>query len=414
MDFPVTANTRLKTVAQFKQLPIKVNQGQIVHLGDIANVKLGGATNSTSAMYINGQPGVMLQLYSQDSASEIDVANKVKHALVQIRQQLPEGMKITVFFNNSSFLKQAIHEVYLTILMAIACVLIAVFLFLGSFRAILIPIATIPICLIGSFAIMYALDYSINVITLLALVLSIGLVVDDAIVMLENIYRHIESGLDSMAAAFKGSKQIAFAVIGMTASIVAVYLPVGLLHGRIATIFREFAFTLAGAVLVSGFVALTLSPMMCSRLLSSTTLQTGFANWLENFFEKLAKAYQTALKFILTKRLTVVIIVILLAAGGGFIFKSLPEQFMPSEDMGFFISVLNAPTGSSFSYLKNQANTVNNLLQQQPAIQSTATILSDQAGSFNAVFSVLKPYQDRDVSAQALAQQLTQTGAAFI
>jgi hydrophobe/amphiphile efflux-1 (HAE1) family protein len=407
MDFPVTTDTLLKSAKQFSNIVISDHDGQIIRIGDVAKVKFGPSSNSQSQMLINGKPGIMLALSSQADASPISVSNKLHPVIARIKHELPAQMKLSVFYDQAVSLKQAVHEVYATIGLSILCVTIAIFIFLGTFRAVFIPIITVPVCLIGAFALMYFLGFTLNVITLLALVLSIGLVVDDAIIMLENIHRHMEKGLSSLEAAFKGSRQIAFAVIGMTICLVAVYAPVSLLHGRIATIFKSFAFTLAGAVLISGFVALTLSPMLCSKLLTRKNTDIGYSHRLNRSFAWLASHYQKLLQFALRKRLWVVGITIALAIGGGFIFSSLHEQFMPAEDIGFVVNSINPTTGASFSALKKQADTINKFVEQQPGVANSISIIDTATDGMNAVILALKPYSQRKNSAKEIAEQLS-------
>lgn len=406
LTFPVTAKTAFKNLDDFRNLVLSNTNNQVIRLKDVATVELGRASDNQSLLLFNGTPAVELDLYTDDDASPITVSKAIQPTLKLIQANLPAGMRMIPYYDNSIFIKDSIHEVYFSIAFAIVCVLIAVFLFLGNWRAISIPIATIPVCLISSFAIMFFMGFTINVITLLALVLSIGLVVDDAIVMLENIHRYLEKGMSALEAAFIGSKQIAFAVIGMTISLAAVYAPVGLLHTRIASIFSEFAYTLAGAVLISGFVALTLSPMMCSRLLREKDLHGPYVDWLEHFFENLRQRYRTSLQYCLEKRAFVAGGILLLALLGCFVFKALPSQFVPAEDMGNVVAVLNAPTGASFSYIKHQALMAEHAIAQNPNIESMGTMISDAPDSFNGIFMMLKPFSKRSQSAKAITEDL--------
>ena len=408
LTFPVTAKTAFKNLDDFRNLILNNANNQVVRLKDVATVELGRETDNQSLLLFNGTPAVEMDLYTDDDSSPITVSKAIQPTLKLIQTNLPTGMKMIPYYNNAIFIKDAIHEVYFSIFFAVVCVLIAVFLFLGNWRAISIPIATIPICLISSFAIMFFMGFTINVITLLALVLSIGLVVDDAIVMLENIHRYLEKGMSALESAFIGSKQIAFAVIGMTISLAAVYAPVGLLHTRIASIFREFAYTLAGAVLVSGFVALTLSPMMCSRLLREQDLHGSYVNWLEAFFENLRQHYRSLLQHFLEKRAFVASGTLLLALLGCLVFKTLPSQFVPPEDMGNVVAVLNAPTGASFSYIKHQALMAEHVVAQNPNIQSMGTTISDEPHSFNGIFMILKPFAQRSQSAKEITEELNE------
>ena len=407
IDYPVNADTRLKKPNQFEMLAIKSDNGHIVRLKDIAKVELGSQSSNKQLLLINGQPGVRLNLYTQSDASSIAVAKALKDVMVQIKKTLPAGMKVKTIFDISHYLKASIDEVYVALSLAIFCVVLAVFLFLGSIRSTLIPIATIPVCIISAFGIIYVLGYTVNMITLLALVLAVGLVVDDAIVMLENIHRHIENGLAPMEAAFKGSKQIAFAVIGMTISLATVYAPAGFMHGVIASIFQQFAFTLAGTVIISGFVALTLSPMMCSLLLVERKKLSRYDIWLDRFFEKLRNGYQRILTQAIRFRGIAVIILLLIAASGVFLFKGMPNTFMPPEDMDLIMAIVNTPSGANFNYIKHQESVMSHIITSNPNVKHTSALMDDAPDSFNSIFTVLKPANERKLSAQELANQFT-------
>lgn len=406
LDYPINADTNLKSVDAFKQVVITNQNNSLVRLSDIATVTMGTDSDYQELYTLDGQPGIDMSIYNTDESSPIATAKAVKIALENIQRNLPPSMKMTITWDNSVFLKYSIKEVYHTILFSILCVILAIFIFLGNWRAVFIPIATIPVCLIGSFAIMYLFGFTLNVITLLALVLSIGLVVDDAIVMLENIHRYIENGLGRVQAAFKGSRQIVFAVIGMTISLAAVYMPVGLLHGHIATIFREFAYTLAGSVLISGFVALTLSPMMCSKVLQNHSKESEFSKKIEAFLGKVSLNYQYLLAAAIKKRLWIIAITALLAISGVFFIRFLPQQFLPPEDMGYVLTVLSTPSGASFNYIQQQADLAYNAMKDNPNIQYLGTAISDEPDSFNVIFAALKPYDQRHQTAKQIAKEL--------
>jgi len=265
-EFTVLSETDVRTPQQFADIILRDSSGYLVRLGDVARVEIGPEDERTIARF-NGKSAVAMGLVKQSTANPLTLANELRVELPTITESLPRGMKVEIAYDSSIFIDRSIDAVFETILEAIVLVILVIFLFLRSFRATLIPLVTIPVSLIGAFAMMYAFGYSINTLTLLAMVLAIGLVVDDAIVMLENIHRHIENGMQPLQAAFKGSKEIGFAVVAMTLTLAAVFAPIGFSTGRTGKLFTEFALTLAGAVLVSGFVALTLSPMMSSRLL---------------------------------------------------------------------------------------------------------------------------------------------------
>jgi len=265
-EFTVLSETDLRTPEQFGEVILGDVGGYLVRLKDVARVELGAQEQRFRARF-NGQNAVPLAVVKQAVANPLDISEAIKELLPQIQQTLPEGMKIQMAFDSTIFIEKSIEEVYKTVAEAVVLVIIVIFLFLRSWRATLIPLVTIPLSLVGAFALMYAFGFTINTLTLLAMVLAIGLVVDDAIVMLENIHRHIEEGMPPFQAALQGSREIGFAIVAMTLTLVAVYVPLAFSTGRTGQLFIEFALTLAGAVLVSGFVALTLSPMMASRLL---------------------------------------------------------------------------------------------------------------------------------------------------
>ncbi len=266
-EFTVLSETDLRTPEQFDELILREVNGYLVRLSDVGHAELG-ARDERRVVRFNGRSAVALGVVKQATANPLDVSKEVRAVLPAVMEELPEGMKVEVAHDKSVFIEESIKNVYETIGEAILLVVLIIFLFLRSLKATLIPLVTIPVSLVGAFALMFAFDFTINTLTLLALVLAIGLVVDDAIVMLENIFRHVEDGVPPLEAAFRGSKEIGFAVVAMTLTLAAVYVPIGFMTGNTGRLFTEFAWTLAGAVLVSGFVALTLSPMMCSKLLA--------------------------------------------------------------------------------------------------------------------------------------------------
>src|SRR5688572_16136333 len=266
-EFTVLSETDLKTPDQFGNIILGDVDGTLVRLRDVAKVELGQEDDRFRARY-NGKNAVPLGIVKQAVANPLDISQALQEMLPKITQSLPAGMKVEIAYDSTIFIDKSIDEVFHTVLIAIALVIVVIFLFLRSWRATIIPLVTIPVSLVGAFALMYAFDFTINTLTLLAMVLAIGLVVDDAIVMLENIVRHVEEGMPPFEAALKGSKEIGFAIIAMTLTLAAVYIPLAFSTGRTGKLFVEFALTLAGSVVVSGFTALTLSPMMASKLLS--------------------------------------------------------------------------------------------------------------------------------------------------
>lgn len=407
--YSVLSQGELSNAKQFSQLIVRQQNGSFVRFGDVAQIKVG-AENTDSAMRMNGQTAVGIGVYSEATANPIAVADEVNHSLSQLEKNFPEGMKLKIAFNSTTYLKDSLHAVYHDITLAIILVMVVVFAFLGSVRSSYIPIVTIPICLIGTCALIYFLNYSINVFTLLAFVLAIGLVVDDAIIMLENIYRHIEAGMAPMQAAIKGSSEIGFAIIAMTLTLAAVYAPIGFAAGMTGIVFRQFAFTLALAVILSGFVALTLSPMMSARLLKlpppNNAARFNYHHWLDARFAKLISGYRRLLRWVLRHRLSVVGVLMGLSLVGYACFKSLPSQLTPAEDMGSFIVTIMPPADASFNYINNYSKKIETMVQQIPGVKSITMTVDPDQGGFG--FVNLQPWSKRDLSAQQIMRLIIQ------
>jgi multidrug efflux pump len=403
-NYSVVSDTKLKNAAQFASIIVKQTPNGTIRLGGIADVKIGLSSLYDYPMLINGQNGIMVLVDPLQAANPIKVAQEVRTALKSIETKLPPGMKAEQEFDMSKFLHNSIYETFEAIGEAVILVILVVFFFLGSFRAACIPIVTIPVSLISVFAIIDYLGFTINIMSLLGMVLAIGLVVDDAIVMLENIHRHIEEGMTPMAAAFKGSKEIGFAIVAMSITLVAVYAPVGFIQGFTAELFKEFAFTLAGAVVISGFVALTLSPMMCSRILTSENSESRLAQFLDNAFEKLALRYKSFLGALIKARFFVVIGLIVIAVLGYFIYLSMNSEFIPQEDYGTMNVSIVSPTGASIGYTEKYTDMIEKVLNKIPLIQDYST----QVGVGSTMLRVeMKPWgKERNVTTQTVVTQL--------
>ncbi len=404
MNFPVTEDTQLKTAQEFNNLTIADRQGNIIRISDIGHAELGLVSDPVN-IRLDLQPAIDASIFLETGANPIAVSQMIFKTIKKIQPTLPPGMQMKVSYNVATFLQESVHEVYLAIFFAILCVLGVIFLFLGSLRTVLIPVVTIPICVVGVFGLIALLGYSINILTLLAIVLAIGLVVDDAVVVLENIYRHIEEGEPPVEAAIIGSKEITFAVIAMTLTLLAVYAPVGFLSDRAALVLREFAFTLAGAVLISGFVALTLSPSMCAMLLKSGS-QSKFSTKIDHVFSYLKQHYHRLLDLMLAHRRHIVIIGLMLAVLGGFLFKALPKEFAPDEDMGIVIGNLKTPTGSNIDYTYKYILQVENIFKQVPERYSLFSAAGFGAPETGQLFLFLKPQAERSRSAKKIGDDL--------
>ncbi len=402
-NYTIVSDTKLHTVNDFKGIIIRDVGGHIVYLRDVANVVLGSKSLQDAPMRLNGQSAISMELRPLDSANPIEVAKQAKAVLAQLQGSMPKGMTVKVTYDQSQFLQLALDQSFETLFEAIALVVLVVFLFLGSFRASMVPIATIPVCVISIFTIMLALGYSINVMTLLASILAIGLVVDDAIVMLENVHAYIEKGMNPKQAAFKGSAEIGFSIIAMTLTLAAVYAPIGFLSGFSASVFREFAFTLAGAVLISGFVALTLSPMMCSLVLKSHEKQSSFEQYIHRVFSAIAKRYQGLLQAVLKNRLKVVLVLVVIALLGYLLSLVVPQSFIPKEDIGYFQAGITSPGGATVDYTNNYMQRLEKVYHTQKDLLSYASLINSGSATN---FITLKPWGERKETAEKIIQNL--------
>jgi multidrug efflux pump len=364
-EFSVTARTDLNTVEQFAAVALKQSAGYVVRLRDVARVEQAAASER-SRVRLNGVPSVSIGIIRQATANPLEVSDGVRKALPRIQEDLPAGLKVQVANDNSVFIDRSVKSVYQTIGEAVVLVALVVFLFLRTLRASLIPLVTIPVSLVGAFALMAVAGFTINTLTLLALVLAIGLVVDDAIVVLENIFRHIEEGLPPFQAALRGAKETGFAVVAMTLTLAAVYAPLAFTPGRTGRLFAEFALTLAGAVLVSGFVALTLTPMMCSKLLRHEPKPNAFDRGMERVLTGLSAAYERSLRRALRHRWAVVLV--MLAAGGGsaWLFSTSRSELAPLEDRGVIFMPVSAPDGSTLEFTGRYLDAIESIVGRYP------------------------------------------------
>ncbi|MEO8400802.1 MAG: efflux RND transporter permease subunit [Gammaproteobacteria bacterium] len=403
--YSVVTNETLKTVTEFNDLIIRDNQNQLVRLKDIGQA-IVDAANTDTTFRMNGQPAVALAIIPQSTANPLDVANSVDKQFKQIAKTLPQGMQANVAFDQATFIKASISHVYESLFEAIVLVLIVIFLFLASWRAAIIPIITIPVCLIGTFAVMYALNISINTITLMAFVLAIGLVVDDAIVMLENISRYVESGMQPFQAAIKGSREIVFPIIAMTITLAAVYAPIAFTSGMLGAVFWEFAITLAGAVLISGAVALTLSPMMSARFLVKNDSRSEYGQWLQIRFAALQAYYQSLLMKLLSRKLMILGILSVIALGGYFIYRTLPSELAPMEDMNEVDTYISAPRDASFAYTDSYIRQLEEIYKKIPEVASYVSQAGFWSPSKGMQFINLVPRDKRKRSEIEIVQAI--------
>jgi len=409
-EFTVLTESDLRTPAQFDELILKESKGYPVRLRDIGYAEIGAA-DERNVVRVNGNPSVGLGVVKQSTANTLSVAQAVKALLPDLEATLPEGMRITVAYDGSVFIERSIESVYRTMVEALVLVVAVIFLFLRNGRATLIPFVTIPVSLIGAFVFLYALGFTINTLTLLGLVLAIGLVVDDAIVVLENIHRHIEDGMPPFRAALQGSKEIAFAVVAMTVTLAAVFTPLAFMSGNTGRLFTEFAFTVAAAVLVSGFVALSLTPMMCSKLLRHEARHGRLFKLSERFFLAMNQGYRHALLWALRWRWLVVLLFLGSGAGAAWLFLQLKAELAPLEDRGTIIGVVVAPEGATLDYTDRHVRQLEQLYQGIPEVRSYFSIVAPGLERPNPVNSALtfvrlKPWEERQRKQQAIAKEL--------
>jgi multidrug efflux pump len=365
-EFSVSSQTDLTRPGQFGEIVIRSVNGFPVKLRDVAQIK-EDAANDRSAVRLNGRPAISAGVIRQATANPLELSKGVREMIPRLKADLPGDMAIEVANDNSVFIDRSIKNVFQTILEAVVLVALVIFVFLRTIRASIIPIITIPVSLIGAFAMMALAGFTINTLTLLALVLAIGLVVDDAIVVLENIYRHIEEGLDPFSAAIKGVREISFAVIAMTMTLAAVFAPLAFTPGRTGKLFGEFALALAGAVIVSGFVALTLAPMLSSKLLRHNPNPSWFDRSMERMLTGLSNGYESLLTLILNRaRWVVVLVMVGSGVGIAMIYPTMKQELAPLEDRGVILATVNAPDGSTLEYTDRYARSLEKFGQAYP------------------------------------------------
>lgn len=404
-EFSVVANTDLKTAEEFGAIVVKTANGYPVRVADLGRVEIGAASERSSVRF-NGRSAVALGVIKQATANPLELSKALQKELPKVTSELPAGMRADIAYDSSIFIDRSIQSVFKTIVEAILLVLAIIFFFLRNLRATLIPLVTIPVSLIGAFALMFVLGFTINTLTLLALVLAIGLVVDDAIVVLENIFRHIENGMPRMQAALLGSKEIGFAVVAMTLTLAAVYAPVAFMTGRIGKLFIEFALTLAGAVLVSGFVALTLSPMMCSVLLKHEEKHGKAFLMIEGFLNWLNAGYKRVLTASLNRRWIVVVGFVLVAGACAALLNVLKSELAPVEDRGVILGVFSGPDGATLDYTDKYARQIEDIYSQTQNIERFFVVSGNPTVSQGISFVGLSDWSERTRRSPDIAKEL--------
>ena len=404
-SYPLSFKGQADNKKDFSKIVVKASNKQKVSLGQISNVEMRSPETNVRAS-VHSKPAVFLGIVPTSDANPLEVSDKVKDLLAKVKDILPEDYNIKMFWDSAVFIKQSLSEVKWAIFETTVAVLLILAIFLGSFRLSLVPAATIPLSLVGTFLLMYAFGFSINTFTLLAMVLAIGMVVDDAIVVLENIYRHIEEGLSPREAALVGAREICHPVIVMTLTLAAVFAPIGFIEGLTGTLFREFAFTLAGSVVLSGVIALTLSPVMCERVIAAGSHETKLAKIVNEVFAKLTNNYVKLLDKVIPKKKTVfgLIILMTIITGLGLVF--LPSALVPQEDSGILMSFISGPPGTNINYMEPYTKEFDQRASKISGVLETAVINGFMGDNSAMAIAILKPWHQRSKTASELAQIL--------
>jgi len=411
-EFNIRTESDLKTPEEFRRIIIKNDERGLVRVGDVAEVLIDAA-NLRTGLRVNGKDSVGLGIIRQSGSNVLEVADGVKKVVTRLQESLPPGVTLKVSYDQSIFISQSIKEVFVALGISMILVVLVIFIFLRSIPATFIPAVAIPVSIIATLSILALLDYSVNVLTLLALVLAIGLVVDDAIVVLENIHRRIEAGEPPLLAASRGSRQVAFAVIATTIVLVAVFLPISFLDGTTGRLFREFGVAVAAAVIFSSFVALTLTPMLCSKLLVEQSKEGWFYKSTEFLFDQLARLYGVGLRFALSIPLLIVVLAIGISAAAYSLYDRLPKEFAPIEDRGFFFIPVKAIEGASMEYTSRNVKKIEELLSPLVENKEAESIFA-LTGSFSRpgpvntafMFSRLVTWEKRERSQQEIVSSI--------
>ncbi len=397
----VTAKTDISTPEEFGNLIVRHKNNALVRLKDVSRIVLG-SKNYDSSVTFDGKKAVFIAISPTPTANPLTVIQDVRKMFPELTREFPPTLKGTIVYDATDFIRASINEVIHTIFEAALIVILVIFLFLGSLRSVIIPVVTIPLSLIGVCTLMLFLGYSINLLTLLAFVLAIGLVVDDAIVVVENVHRHIEEGQTPFKAALLGAREIALPVIAMTITLAAVYAPIGFMTGLTGALFKEFAFTLASAVIISGIVALTLTPMMCSKILTHDANHNRFAQFLDKCFDGLKHHYQRGLHHLLDNRIVVVIFAAVVFLMLPYLYNNTPKETAPEEDQGFFFVVSSAPQYATLDYIETYTKPFKNIYTSFPETAHFFNI--NQSAPVSGM--VLKPWDKRTRTQFALKKAL--------
>jgi len=396
----VTTNTDLQNVTQFKRMIVKSKDGGFVRMEDIATVELAAQSTDASVAF-SGERAIFIGVQATPQGNPLNIVRGVRALFPEIQRNLPPSMKMKVAYDSTKFIQSSIDEVEHTLGEAVLIVIVVIFLFLASLRSVIIPVVTIPLSLIGVCSLMLAMGFSINLLTLLAMVLAIGLVVDDAIVVVENIHRHLEEGKPPVQAALQGAREIVGPVVSMTITLAAVYAPIGLLGGVTGSLFREFAFTLAGSVIVSGIIALTLSPMMCSVLLKSAD-EGRFARLVNRVFGAMTRWYGRRLDRSLDYRPVTALFAVTILGLVGFLYMHISKELAPEEDQGIVFSITKAPKYANIDYVNFYGDKLNKAFQKFPETDLTFVLNGINGPQGGIAGMLLKPWDERKRSAMKL------------
>ncbi len=401
----ITTNTGLTDVEQFREMVVSSQNGVPIRLKDVAEVELASSTND-SANGIKGEEAAIVGVNPSPTGNPLEISKGIHAILPQLERTLPPGGKIVVANDQSVYIQKSIDEVIKTLTEAIVVVLVVIFLFLGSGRALMIPLVTIPLSIIGVAFLVVPLGFSINLLTMLAMVLAIGLVVDDAIVVSENIARHIEDGMAPFDAAIKGAREIITPVIAMTITLAAVYAPIGFMTGVTGTLFREFAFTLAGAVIISGIISLTLAPMMCAKLLKPFSEAGRMEHWVTETLDKLKRAYSRRLSVALDYSPVVGVFAVGVVVAIGFMYLNTRAELAPAEDQGFLAIQLRGPEFANVDYMKRHTAIINTILASHPEIENWGLSVGGDAQNTGSVPMALVDWDHREKTSTQMMQIL--------
>jgi multidrug efflux pump len=405
----LTTNTDLQSVAEFEQLPVREQGGAIVRLGDIADVVLG-AEDYDAAVSFTGQTAVFIGVWALPNANSLDVIERVREEIEALQKEIPEQIRARVAFDATSYVRDAIEEVETTLAETLLIVVVVIFLFLGSLRSVLVPVVAIPVSLVGAVFLMQAFGFTVNLLTLLAIVLSVGLVVDDAIVVVENVERHLREGMRPRDAALSGARELVGPIVAMTITLAAVYAPIAFQGGLTGSLFREFALTLAGAVAISGIVALTLSPVMSAALLREAREERGLTGRINRLFDRVKGGYARRLERSFHARGAIyaawAVVSVLTVA----MFTQAPKELAPTEDQGYIFGVVESPANSTLDQLAPFTREVNRTVMAVPESEFTFQVTFPNGGFWGAVF---EPWKDRERTAFELHREIQERVSAI-